>query len=246
VATRAGGQAIIETALDIYGRVDVLINNAGFVRNGEFGQINEADLDALVEVHLKGAFHVSQPAFRSMKERAYGKILLTSSSTAVFGADPDQIAYASAKAGLIGLAFGISNAGKAHGIHANVLLPTAATRLAGSAPPEKVASIGPLAAKMGAALKPEFVTSLAVYLCSEHCRSTHQIYSAIGGRYARVLLGVGDGWIGPRDLPATVEDIVAHFAEIQSTDHLSELLDVRDEFLHVATRIDEELARRSD
>jgi NAD(P)-dependent dehydrogenase (short-subunit alcohol dehydrogenase family) len=245
VATRAGGEAIIATALDVYGRVDVLINNAGFVRNGEFGQITEADFDALVDVHLKGAFHVSQPAFRRMKERRYGRILLTCSSTAVFGADPDQVAYASAKAGLIGLAFGISNAGKLHGVNANVLLPTATTRLAGASSPEKVASIGPLAAKMGGALTPEFVTPLAVYLCSEHCQTTHQIYSAIGARYARALVSIGDGWVGPRERPATVEDISAHFAEIQSTDHLSELLDVRDEFSHAATQIDRELAKRS-
>jgi NAD(P)-dependent dehydrogenase (short-subunit alcohol dehydrogenase family) len=242
VATRAGGEAIIATALDVYGRVDIVISNAGFLRNGEFGQITEADLDALIDVHLKGAFNVSQPAFRRMKEQRYGRILFTSSSTAAYGADPGQVAYASAKAGLIGLAFGISNEGKPHGVHANVLLPTAVTRLAGVAPPEKVAFMKPLAAKMGRALQPEFVMPLAVYLCSEHCQSTHRIYSAIGARYARVLVGVGDGWLGPRETPATVEDIGAHFAQIESRTHLSELLDVRDEFSHVAGLIDKDAA----
>jgi NAD(P)-dependent dehydrogenase (short-subunit alcohol dehydrogenase family) len=241
VATRAGGQAIIETALDVYGRVDIVVSNAGFVRNGEFGEIADADLEALVDVHLKGAFHVTQPAFRRMKEQHYGRIVLMSSSTAAFGADSDQVAYAAAKAGLIGLAFGISNAGKKHGIHANVLLPTAKSRLAGSGNPDTTASIAPLAAKMGKALEPEFVTPLAIYLCSEHCQATHRIYSAIGARYARVVVGVGDGWIGPRDHPATVEDICARFPQIEGTENLCELRDVGDEFSHAATLIDKEL-----
>lgn len=242
VATRAGGEAIIATALDTYGRVDIVVNNAGFVRNGEFGEIADADLDALVDVHLKGAFNVSQPAFRSMKDRAYGRMLFTSSSTAAFGADPDQVAYASAKAGLIGLAFGISNAGMRHGIHANVLLPTAKSRLAGTGNPKKTAFVAPLAAQMGRALEPEFVTPLAVYLCSEHCHATHRIYSAIGARYARVVVGVGDGWVGPRDLPATVEDVGMHFVEIESNEHLSELRDVSDEFSHAVRLINRQAA----
>lgn len=242
VATRSGGEAIIATALDVYGRVDILISNAGFVRNGTFGEITDADLNALMDVHLKGAFHVGQPAFRSMKQRRYGRILFTSSSTAAFGADPDQVAYASAKAGLIGLAFGISNAGKMHGIQSNVLLPTARSRLAGAGNSEKTAAIAPLAAKMGRALDPEFVTPLAVYLCSEHCQATHRIYSAIGARYARAVVGVGDGWIGPRDVPATVEDIAARFNVIESAEHLTELRDVSDEFSHAARLITRETA----
>ncbi len=237
VATRSGGEAIIATAMDAFGRVDILINNAGFLRASEFGDISEEDLDALVNVHLKGAFHVSQPAFRHMKRQHYGRILFTASSTAAYGAHPDQIAYASAKAGLLGLAFGVSNAGASHGIHANVLLPTAKSRLARAVNPAKTASIAPLAAHMGRALEPEFVTPLAVYLCSEHCQATHGIYSALGARYARAFVAVGDGWVGPRDRPASVEDIATHFAEIQSNEPVSELHSVGDEFARVVELI---------
>ncbi len=129
VATRSGGEAIVRTALDAFGRVDIVINNAGFLRNNRFEDLSDSQIDAIVDVHLKGAFYVSQPAYRVMAANKYGRFIFTGSASAMFG-HAWQANYAAAKGGLMGLSHIVAIEGSAHGIHSNLMLPNANSRLA--------------------------------------------------------------------------------------------------------------------
>jgi NAD(P)-dependent dehydrogenase (short-subunit alcohol dehydrogenase family) len=217
VSTSVGGKAIIECALDNFGRIDILVSNAGTLRNAPLDDLSDETLDAMIDVHLKGAFHVSRPAFRQMKKQGYGRIVLASSAAGVLG-NEQQAAYGAAKAGLVGLMNILSLEGAPHGVKANALLPTAMSRMAAAMDPKLMEAAGAMYAslgdKLGNSAEPSFVTPLVTYLCSEACASSHGIYSATLGRYARVFVEMGRGWIGSRTTPPSAEDIAAHWAEV--------------------------------
>jgi NAD(P)-dependent dehydrogenase (short-subunit alcohol dehydrogenase family) len=233
VGTRAGGEAIVRAALEAFGRVDVVINNAGHLRNAPFEEIDDATLDSIIDVHLKGAFYVTQPAYKLMKEQGYGRIVFASSAAGMLG-NPAQAAYGAAKAGLVGLMNVLSLEGEQHGVLCNALLPTAASRMAAAMPAEQLKEVEErfraVAELAGNTLDPSFVTPLVVYLASEKCTSTHAIYSSTWGRYARVFVGFGQGWVGPRDVAPTADDIDAHWGEISSRERFSEPRFLEDEF----------------
>lgn len=238
VSTRTGGNAIIESALDNFGRIDGLINNAGFLRNCRFEDMGDAELDAIIDVHLKAAFYVSQPAYRHMKQQGYGRILFTSSASGAFGS-PEQTNYGAAKAGLLGLMNCLAWEGKQHGVLANALLPTAGTRLMQEMSQEWYAQMMPQNVRFDVIAPtgdPSYVTPLAVYLVSQHCQATRGIYSATGGRFARSAIGVSHGWLGPVDKPASVEDIAAHLAEIDDLSHIDYPASVTDEGIPIIER----------
>jgi len=240
VSTSAGGEAIVKTALDAYGRVDVLISNAGSLRNAPIDDLPDDTLDAMIDVHLKGGFNVSRPAFRQMKQQGYGRILLASSAAGMLG-NHQQAAYGAAKAGLVGLMNILSLEGAEHGVKANALLPTAMSRMSAAMDEKLMQASGAVFAslgdKLGNTADPGFVTPLVVYLCSEACDSTHGIYSASLGRYARVFLSVGAGWIGPRSTPASVEDVAAHWAEVCGKQGAEEVGSLMGEFELIARRL---------
>jgi NAD(P)-dependent dehydrogenase (short-subunit alcohol dehydrogenase family) len=240
VSTSAGGKAIVEAALDAFGRVDVLISNAGSLRNAPIDELPDDTLDAMIEVHLKGGFNVSRPAFRQMKKQGYGRIVLASSAAGMLG-NEQQAAYGAAKAGLVGLMNILSLEGAAHGVKANALLPTAMSRMAAAMDAKLMESAGALYAalgdKLGNSADPSFVTPLVVYLCSEVCDSTHSIYSATLGRYARAFLSMGAGWVGPRSVAPAAEDIAAHWAEICEKKGAAELGSLMGEFEMVARQL---------
>ena len=206
VSTPEGGEAIIEAALDNFGRVDIVINNAGILRDKTFAKLTPAELDIVLDVHLKGAFYVSQPAFRVMKEQNYGRLLFTASGAGVFG-NFGQSNYGAAKMGLVGLSNVLAHEGAKNNIKSNVIAPIARTRLT-----EQL--LGPLAEK----LAPDCVTPLVVYLVSEQCELTHEIFDVGGGRYARIFIGMNQGWAKGPGQPATVEEIAAHIDEIRNPD----------------------------
>lgn len=221
VASRAGAAAMVQAALDAFGRLDIVINNAGFLRNNRFEDLSDAEIDAILDVHLKGAFYVSQPAYRAMKANGYGRFLFTGSASAMFG-HAWQANYAAAKGGLMGLSHIVALEGEPHGILSNLLMPTAATRLVEEMTPgflevpSFAAALQRVALPEAAAWNtPGFNVPLAVFLVSEACRSSHRLYSHCAGRYARVAITAGDGWLAPGPTPPTVEDLAAHWTQIE-------------------------------
>jgi NAD(P)-dependent dehydrogenase (short-subunit alcohol dehydrogenase family) len=203
VSDREGAQSIVRDAVQAFGTVDILINNAGILRDKTFAKLAPEDLEIVLDVHLKGAFYVSQPAFRAMKEQNYGRLLFTASGAGIFG-NFGQANYGAAKMGLVGLSNVLAQEGAKNNIKSNVIAPIAKTRLT-----EQL--LGPIADK----LAPECVTPLAVYLVSEQCELTHEIFDVGGGRYARIFIGMNPGWAKGAGQPATVEEIAAHIDQIR-------------------------------
>lgn len=232
-ATRAGGQAIVDAALSAYGRVDIFIHNAGFLRNADFEHLTDEQIKAIMDVHLMAGFYVGQPAFSAMKRQGYGRILLTSSASALFGM-PWQANYAAAKAGLVGLVHALAIEGKAHGITANGLLPAGSGRLGRGEgldfPPEMAAQMPADMGLIASAMRNEFVTPMVLWLVSERCRTTHALYSATAGRFARVFIGASSGWLADQDHPPQAEDIERHIAEIDDLRNFDTPESVFDEF----------------
>lgn len=241
VATRAGGQAIVQTALDTWGKLDVLISNAGFLRNNRFEDLSDDEIDPIIDVHLKAAFYVGQPAYRAMRAAGYGRMLFTGSASAMFG-HAWQANYAAGKAAMLGLSNVISLEGSAYGIQSNVMLPTANSRL------EEVMTPGymeiPAFAKVlettdfsfaEGRMGPEFNVPLAIYLVSEASTATHGVYSNNSGRYSRVRICAAEGWVSPKgSVPPSVEDIASHFEQIGKLGNYTEPMTPYDEFTAAA------------
>ena len=177
VATVEGGENIVKTAIDAYGKVDILINNAGILRDKSFLKMEPENWDAVVAVHLKGGYCVTRPAMANMKGNAYGRIVMTSSTSGIFG-NFGQANYGAAKMGLVGLMNVLAIEGKKYNIHVNALSPAAASRMTEDVmPPEAFKT-----------LKPEFVTPLVTYMVSEQCQDTGIIMHAAGGGYNRIAV----------------------------------------------------------
>ena len=215
VSTAAGGRAIVEEALEAFGSVDVLINNAGIVRDRSLAKLSAAELEAVLDVHLRGSFHVTQPAFLAMKERGYGRLLFVTSASGLFGSF-GQANYAAAKMGLVGLAMTAAIEGASYGIQSNAIAPLAHTSMTDG-----------LFGGAIDAFDPEFVVPMALYLVSESSRLTHEIFSAGGGRFARVIVGVTPGWVSG-DAP-TPEDVHDHLAEIRGESDLAQPASIGEE-----------------
>ena len=200
VATPEGGAAIVQTAIDAFGKVDVVINNAGILRDKSFTGMTAELMNPVFDVHLKGAFHVTQPAFVKMKEQGYGRIVSTSSAAGVFG-NFGQTNYGAAKMGLVGLTRVLAVEGAKYNIKANAIAPLALTRMT-----ETI---------MGDALRdklaPEKVSPLVAFLAHEECPVSGQTFSVGGGRVAHVFIAETQGYYDP-DL--TLEDVRDHWDAI--------------------------------
>ena len=193
VATAEGGQAIVQAALDAFGRVDVLVNNAGILRDKAFHKMDDAMIQAVIDVHLKGALYVSQPAYRLMREQGYGRIVNTSSASGLFG-NFGQANYGAAKAGLAGLTRVLALEGASHGIKVNAIAPIAATRMTQDI-------LGDLAAKVS----PSSVSPLVAYLAHEECSVNGHVYSVAGGRIARIFVAETHGVVLSVNTPEEIQ-----------------------------------------
>ena len=208
VDTVEGGKNIVKTALDAFGKVDILINNAGILRDKSFVKMDEEAWEKVIAVHLKGAYCVTHAAFPVMKENAYGRIVMTSSAAGLFG-NFGQTNYGAAKAALVGFMNVLKLEGGKYNIKVNTIAPIAASRMTESLmPPELLEK-----------LKPEFVTPLVAYLCSEECPETGGIYSVGGGYFARIALMEGPGFAKPIDKGISIEDIRDNFQAVNSLEN---------------------------
>lgn len=214
VASQAGGAHIVAQALDTFGGLDAVVHNAGIITTQPFEELTDSQWRDMLTVHLDGGFYVCQPAFRAMKQRGYGRFVLTSSSAAMFGAD-HHAHYAAAKTGLFGLKNVIAIEGRHHGILANNVLPWGLTRMIRQEVEGNEAVLDTPMMKM---LEPELVVPLVVYLASRDCSVSHHDYSAAAGRYARVFTGIGAGWLSEVGSYPTADEVAANFAAISATD----------------------------
>jgi NAD(P)-dependent dehydrogenase (short-subunit alcohol dehydrogenase family) len=201
IVSGPGGQAIVDATLAAYGRLDVVVHNAGILRDRSFAKLAPDEIDDVMAVHLDGAFHVLRPAYRVMQEAGYGRIVLTTSASGLFGTF-GQANYGAAKAGLVGLMNVLAVEGARHGIRVNAVAPTALTQMTEG-----------LLGELADHFDPAHVAAVVAYLASERCALTHRILSAGGGRGARVFVGVTPGWYSGPEV-ATPEAIGAHLDEI--------------------------------
>ncbi|XP_051876370.1 peroxisomal multifunctional enzyme type 2 isoform X2 [Pristis pectinata] len=179
------GEKIVQTALDAYGKIDIIVNNAGILRDRSFARISDLDWDLIQRVHLRGSFKVTRAAWNHMKNQKYGRIIMTASTSGIYG-NFGQANYSAAKLGLLGLANTLAIEGRKYNIQCNTIAPTAGSRLTQTILPQDILD----------AFKPEFVAPLVVWLCHESCQENGSLFE------------VGAGWIGKLRWERTLGAIV--------------------------------------
>lgn len=227
VASVEGGKNIVKTAVDAFGTVDILVNNAGILRDKSFLKLTEDDWDAVMNVHVKGAFCVTQPAFAVMKEKGYGRIVNTTSGAGLYG-NFGQTNYIAAKMALVGLMNSVAIEGAKSNILCNCIAPVAASRMTENLmPPEMLAK-----------LKPEFIAPLVLYLCSGNSKTSKMIFNCAAGWFSRAeilcakgtVIGDGKQDISPEavadawDIISGLEDAKPLSSVVESFSYLSGVL----------------------
>jgi NAD(P)-dependent dehydrogenase (short-subunit alcohol dehydrogenase family) len=200
VATVEGGEAMVKAAIDAYGRIDIVINNAGILRDKTFHNMTPDLWQAVIDVHLTGAYNVTKAAWPQMREQNYGRVVNTASNSGILG-NFGQANYGAAKMGLVGLTRVLAAEGKKYNIKVNALAPVARTRMT-----EDI--LGPMAER----LDPKLVAPIVAWLVHEDCPVTSEIYSAAGGRIARMFIGLCEGYYNAE---LSLEDVRDNFDQIR-------------------------------
>jgi NAD(P)-dependent dehydrogenase (short-subunit alcohol dehydrogenase family) len=225
VATEEGGRSLIAAAIDAFGRIDIIVNNAGNIR---WGGLPEADLDNLdrhLAVHVRGSFNTTRAAWSCMVEQGYGRVVLTTSA-GIFGL-ADNLGYATAKAAVIGMAQSLAVAGGPDGIKVNLIAPNAWTRV-GVHPSDGLDALNRPAPAL---MEPEQVAPMASFLAHEACEVSGRIYLGGAGRFARMFVGVTEGYVASGEQP-TMEDIAANWDAINDEGEFYVPADLRDWSAH--------------
>jgi NAD(P)-dependent dehydrogenase (short-subunit alcohol dehydrogenase family) len=202
VSSTAGAEALVGAAVDRFGRIDALINNAGIMRWAGMPEVDADNLDQHLAVHVAGSFNTTRAAWPHMVDRGYGRIVMTTSA-GMFGL-PTNTSYATAKGAVVGLTRSLATAGAEHGIKVNAIAPAAWTRMAGES-----ANADELAATMS----PDLVAPMAAFLAHEACPVSGEIYAAGAGRFARIFIASTPGYVHT-DAEPTIEDVAANWATI--------------------------------
>ena len=210
VATPDGGAAIVQKALDEFGRVDVVINNAGILRDKSFANMEVEQITAVLDVHLRGAFWVTRAAWPHMREQSYGRVLMTSSASGAMG-NFGQTNYGAAKMGLVGLMNVLKLEGAKYNIKVNAIAPIAVTRMT----EELLGNFGITAEQFG----PQAVSPAVAYLVSEACELTGDIWAVGGGSVSRIFVGLTDGFFKhpTNEGQLSIEDVTANLELIRDT-----------------------------
>ncbi|MGH3253494.1 MAG: SDR family NAD(P)-dependent oxidoreductase [Trebonia sp.] len=219
VAERSGGTALVKAALDAFGQVDAVVHNAGFSKDNFFDEMTDEQIDSVLDVHLRGAFYVAQPAYAAMKTSGGGRLVFTASTAGLLGA-PLMSNYGAGKMGVVGLARSIALEGAQYGIKANALSPGAMTRRGDDKDAFRFKNrsnpIDPSTVPGLEWLTPERVAPMAVLLAHRSCPVTGEILMARSGWFARAWIAASEGWIAG-DGPIRAEDLLAHWEEIAGT-----------------------------
>lgn len=201
VATAEGGAGVVRTAFDAFGSIDVVVNNAGILRDVTFHKMDDRQWDAVIKVHLYGTYHVTRAAWPHLREQSYGRVIVTSSTSGLYG-NFGQANYGAAKLGVVGLVNSLALEGKKYDITANAVVPLAATRMTEDVlPPDMLAT-----------LDPAYVSPLVVHMAGEECMDTGEIVLAGGGTYSRVHYMQARG-ARFHEVPG-VDDVAAAWEEI--------------------------------
>ncbi len=215
VADPEGGEAIVQTALDTFGRVDVVVNNAGILRDKTLHNLSIEEWDAVLGVHLRGAFNVTKAAWPRMREQRYGRVINTSSAAGIIG-NFGQANYGAAKAGLVGFTRVLAMEGERNGITSNVIAPAARTRMTED-----------LLGERAELLDPALVSPLVVWLAHDTCTASGEIFSIGAGHVARMFIGESRGYT---NLSLTAEAVRDNWQTICSTEGFAEPRSVADAF----------------
>ena len=234
VAGAEGGQAIVGTAVEEFGRLDAVVSNAGIFDTLPYDELPGETWRQMLDVHLNGSFCLSQPAYQFMKAHEGGRFVFITSSAGLFG-QPNSAHYAAAKAGIVGLANVIAIDGAPYGILANTVLPFGYSRMVA----ETIGDRDELGDDIAflRSIEPELVVPMVVFLASRACNFTHQNYSACAGRFARVFVGLGEGWVADPAAPVTAEAIEAHMGEVASIDPFTVPNSIFDEVTQVCSQL---------
>lgn len=202
VATASGGEAIVQSAIDAFGRIDIVIHSAGNVRRAMLHEMTCEDFDAVLDVHLRGAFHVVRPAYALMREQGFGRFVFTSSINGLYGKS-NNANYATAKAGMMGLSNSIAIEGKDTGITSNLIVPAAVTRMSAGIDTSQFPP-----------MEPEMIAPVIAWLCHESCTVSGEMLVAAAGRVARAWVAESRGVYRPE---WSIEDVAAHADAIRDT-----------------------------